>query len=414
MRLAGRLGALTERDFRLLFSSTTTSALGDGVATIALAFAVLHVSDSAVALGVVIAARQGAQAAVTLAAGVVADRLPRHVLLIGVAAVQGSAQAATAALVLSGHASIPLLVGLQAVYGLADGFVIPTSQGLIPATISPGRLQQANALLGLSRNTTGIIGPAVGGVLVALGSPGWALAADAVSFGVAALLLTRLQLPPRAEVVEPTSFFADLRAGWGEFRRQTWLWTTIVFFGIGNFAFSSYFVLGPVVAKRDLGGAPAWATLMTAFGVGSVLGGLVALRFRPRRPLLASCMAAWVIVLQPLGIAFGLPLPVLAAISATAGVGIAIHLALWFTVFQQQVPPESLSRVSSYDAFGSFVLGPLGLALAGPVAAHFGVRETLVGASVVMAVTELIVFAQPSVWAVRPGPPTASAEPAAA
>ena len=412
MRLAASLGALAERNFRLLFSSTTTSALGDGVATVALAFAVLHVSDSAVALGGVIAARQAAQAAVTLAAGVVADRLPRHVLLISVASVQGASQAATASLVLTGHAPIWALIALQVVYGAADGFVIPTSQGLIPATISPGRLQQANALLGLSRNTTGIVGPALGGILVAVGSPGSALLVDAASFAVAALLLARLRLPARAETVEPKSFFADLREGWGEFRRQTWLWTTIVFFGIGNFAFMSYFVLGPVVAKRELGGAPAWATLMTAFGVGSVLGGLFALRFRPRRPLLASCMAAWPLVLQPVGIALLLPLPALAAIAAFAGVGLAIHLALWFTVFQQQVPEEALSRVSSYDAFGSFVLGPLGAALAGPVAAAVGVRETLLGAAVVIAVTELIVFAQPSVWAVRPGGPAAEPLPA--
>ena len=404
MRFAGRLGALAERNFRLLFGSTTISALGDGVATVALAFAVLHVSDSAVALGVVIAARQGAQAAVTLAAGVVADRLPRHVLLVAVAVVQGAAQAATALLVLSGHASIPLLVGLQAVYGLADGFVIPTSQGLIPATISPGRLQQANALLGLSRHTVGIVGPALGGVLVALGSPGGALLVDAVSFGVAAVLLARLRLPARADVVEPTSFLADMRAGWGEFRRQTWLWTTIVFFGISNFAFSAYFVLGPVVAKRDLGGAPAWAALMTAFGVGSVAGGLVALHVRPTRPLLVSCLVAWPIVLQPIGIAFALPVPVLAAISATAGVGLAVHLTLWFTVFQEQVPPEALSRVSSYDAFGSFVLGPLGAAAAGPAAAHFGVRETLLGAAAVMVLSQLVIVVQPSVWAIRPGP----------
>jgi MFS family permease len=410
---AGRLGALAERNFRLLFSSTTTSALGDGVATVALAFAVLHVSDSAVALGGVIAARQAAQAAVTLAAGVVADRLPRHVLLISVAAVQGSAQAATGALVLAGHAPVWSLVCLQVVYGLADGFVIPTSQGLIPATISRGRLQQANALLGLSRNTTSVVGPAVGGVLVAVGSPGAALLVDAASFACAAALLARLRLPARAEVVEPKSFLADLREGWGEFRRQTWLWTTIVFFGIGNFAFSAYFVLGPVVAKRELGGAPAWAALMTAFGVGSVLGGIGALRFRPRRPLLASCVAAWPLVLQPVGIALVLPVPALAGIAAFAGIGLGVHLPLWFTVFQQQVPEESLSRVSSYDAFGSFVLGPLGAALAGPLAAAVGVRETLLGAAAVMAVTELIVFVQPSVWAIRP-PVAAAPEPALA
>src|SRR6266545_432804 len=244
MRLTASAGALAERNFRLLFTSSTISGLGDGISLIALVFAVLQVSDSAVALGLVLAARQVADAAIILAAGVWSDRFPRHVLLIAVAIVQGAVQAATGALVLTGAATVALLIGLQALYGLAEGFVLPASTGLTPATISPSRLQEANALLGLSRNGTRIIGPAIGGALVAVGSPGLALLADAVSFAVAAVLLWRLQLPARAEVVEAKPFFADLREGWGEFKRQTWIWTTIVFFGIGNFAFSSYFVLG--------------------------------------------------------------------------------------------------------------------------------------------------------------------------
>jgi MFS family permease len=401
MRLTASAGALAEPNFRLLFTSSTISGLGDGVSIVALVFAVLEVSDSAVALGLVLAARQVADAAIVLAAGVWADRLPRHLVLIAVAVVQGAAQAATGTLVLTGTATIPMLVVLQALYGLAEGFYLPASTGLIPATISAPRLQEANALLGLSRNGTRIVGPAIGGALVALGSPGLALLTDAASFAAAALLLWPLRLPPRAEVVEARSFFAELRQGWGEFRRQTWIWTTIVFFGIGNFAFASYFVLGPIIAKRELGGAPAWAALTTAFSVGALLGSLVAIRIRPHKPLAASCMAAWVFLLQPLGMGLSLPLWALVVFSAIAGAGLSVHLALWFTVFQQNVPEEAMSRVSSYDSFGSFVLLPLGAALAGPVAAVVGVRETLLGAAAVIAITEAIVFAQPSVHEIR-------------
>jgi MFS family permease len=303
--------------------------------------------------------------------------------------------------VLTGSATIGMIVVLQAIYGLAEGFYLPASTGLIPATVSPGRLQEANALLGLSRSGTRIVGPAIGGALVALGSPGSALIADAVSFAAAALLLVPLRLPARAEVAAAKSFFAELRQGWGEFRRQTWIWTTIVFFGIGNFAFASYWVLGPVISKRDLGGAPAWAALTAAFSVGALVGGVFAMRIRPKKPLAASCMAAWVFLLQPLGMGLGLPLPVLIAFSVAAGCGLAIHIALWSTVFQQNVPPESISRVSSYDSFGSFVLLPLGAALAGPVAAVVGVQQTLIGATIVIAITQVIVFAQPSVHAIR-------------
>jgi len=416
VRLRAAVGALAERNFRLLFASSTISGLGDGISVVALVFAVLQVSDSAIALGLVLAARQVADAAIVLAAGVWADRLPRHLVLIAVAVVQGVVQAITGALVLTGSATIAMLVGLQAVYGLAEGFYLPASTGLIPATISPPRLQQANALLGLSRNATRIVGPAIGGAIVAAGSPGSALLIDAASFALGALLLVPLRLPRRDEVVESKSFFRELRQGWNEFRRQTWIWTTIVFFGIGNFAFASYWVLGPIIAKRDLGGAPAWAALTAAFSVGALVGGLLAMRIRPRKPLAASCMAAWVFLLQPLGMGLGLPLWILIVFSVAAGCGLAIHITLWFTVFQQNVPEESLSRVSSYDSFGSFVLLPLGAALAGPVAAVIGVQQTLLAAAFVIAVTQAIVFAQPSVHAIRrrdEPEPTGLAEPAA-
>ena len=401
MRLRAAVGALAERNFRLLFASSTISGLGDGISVVALVFAVLQVSDSAIALGLVLAARQVADAAIVLAAGVWADRLPRHLVLIAVAVVQGVVQAITGTLVLTGSATIAMLVGLQAVYGLAEGFYLPASTGLIPATISSGRLQQANALLGLSRNATRIVGPAIGGAIVAAGSPGSALLIDAASFALGALLLVPLRLPRRDDVVESKSFFRELRQGWNEFRRQTWIWTTIVFFGIGNFAFASYWVLGPIVAKDDLGGAPAWAALTAAFSVGALVGGILAMRVRPKKPLAASCMAAWVFLLQPLGMGLGLPLWILIVFSVAAGCGLAIHITLWFTVFQQNVPEESLSRVSSYDSFGSFVLLPLGAALAGPVAAVIGLQQTLLAAAFVIAVTQAIVFAQPSVHAVR-------------
>ena len=191
MRLRRAVGALAERNFRLLFASSTISGLGDGISVVALVFAVLQVSDSAIALGLVLAARQIADAAIVLAAGVWADRLPRHLVLIAVAIVQGVVQAITGTLVLTDSATIPMLIGLQAVYGLAEGFYLPASTGLIPATISPGRLQQANALLGLARNATRIVGPAIGGVIVAAGSPGSALLIDAASFALGALSWSR-------------------------------------------------------------------------------------------------------------------------------------------------------------------------------------------------------------------------------
>ena len=380
MKLRGRLGALAERNFRLLFSSTTISSFGDGVSSVALAFAILKIHNSPVAVGVVFAARQAAATVVTLAAGVVADRLPRHLVLVAVAATQGATQALAGALVLTGRASIPALAGLAVLYGAADGFVLPTSQGLIPTIVSASRLQQANALLGLTRSVLGMLGPTIGGVLTALGSPGAALEVDAATFVIAALLLVRVVIPLRADTVVPERFFAEMRSGWAEFRRQTWISHTFVFFLLGNFFGSSFAVLGPYLVKQHYGGALSWGFIGGAEGVGAIVGGLLALRLKPRRIVLASCLWSIVYGLPTLALGLLLPLPLIVVVAFASGLGLALHLTLWFTAFQQQVPEEALSRVSSYDAIGSFTLIPLGMAAAGLVAGAIGARPTLLGA----------------------------------
>jgi MFS family permease len=404
MRVGARLGPLAERNFSLLFLSATVSRLGDGIATVALAFAVLETSGSATDLGIVLAARQVAEAALVLAGGVVADRLPRHRVLTGAAMLQGGAQAGTATLVLGGDASLPALVALQLLYGAGDGFVLPATTGLVPETLPGERLQQGNALLGLTTNTAQVLGPALGGVLVVASSPGTALAVDAASFVVAGSLLAGLRPLARAEAPERGTFFGDLRGGWDEFRSRTWLWGTVLLFGTGNLAFAAYWVLGPFVSQRELGGASAWATLVTAFGAGSVVGGLVALRIRPSRPLLASVLATVPVLFQFAALAVPLPLPLLAAAAALGGAGIAVHLALWFTVLQQQIPPEAVARVSSYDALGSFVLLPLGSAIAGPLADAIGIRETLLLVAAIDAACIAAILAMPSVRAIRRPP----------
>lgn len=412
--MRGRLGALVERNFRLVFTSTTISALGDGVAAIALVFAVLEIAhDSATSVGIVLACRQAAAAVVTLAAGVLGDRLPRHIILVSVASVQAVVQAAVAGLLLGGGATVPLLAGLATVYGLADGFELPASQGLIPAVISRARLQQANALLGLSRSILGFGAPALGGLLVAAGSPGAAILIDSMSFAIAALLLLRVRIAPRGDVVQPEPFFKELGRGWNEFRQQTWIWTTIVFFGISNCANMSFFVLGPLIFKAHYGGATAWGLLLSTFSVGTIAGGLIALRWRPSRILFVSCAASAPMPFVYILVALHAPLAPIYAIEFLGGVGLAVHLALWFTTFQQEVPERARSRVSSYDSLGSFVLVPLGTAIAGPVAAAVGVRATLIGAAITMMTCKAIVLAQPSVWAIRREVPP-ELEPAAA
>jgi MFS family permease len=406
---AGRLAPLAERPYRLFFSAATISTLGDSVAGIALAFAVLDLTGTPkpLYLAAVFAGRQLANGALVLYGGVLSDRLPRNRILVGAAIGQGAAQAATAAVVLTDSATIGLLIVLQVVYGAADAFVIPAETGLVPQTVSDERLQEANALRGMMRNLIFVIGPAIGGVIVVAASPGIALAIDAASFAGAALLLSRIRIPRRPAPAEHPHFLRELREGWREFTSRTWLWSTVVIFGLGNFFFMFWPVLGPTVAKEHLGGAGAWAKILVANGIGAVVGGAVALRYRPRLPLVACILWPMLVCVQLVTLALHAPTWAIASASFFAGLGIAIHLALWFTIFQREVPEHAQSRVSSYDSLGSFVLTPLGFVGAGLIAAGIGVSNAAwlaAGAILVLTSTMLLI---PSVWRVgRVGRPS--------
>jgi len=360
----------------------------------------------------VLGVRQAVMAAVLVFGAVLSDRVPRQLVLVGASTVQGVAQALTAGLVLTGGASIGLLVAFQALYGIGSGFVFPAEIGLVPQTVSNDRLQQANALQGMSRNIVGVVGPAAGGALVALGSPGIALGLDAVSFAVCAVLLARIAVQPRDDDAERESYFAELRAGWKEFTSHTWLWSTVFIFGISNmFWVGSWAVLGPEIADLDLGGAGPWALILSANGVGAILGSLVAIRYRPSRPLLVSCLTPLPMVLQLVALALLWPVWAMSVVAVLAGIGLSVHLTLWFTVFQREIPERSQSRVSSYDALGSFVLVPLGAAIAGPIASVIGVEETLIATGAIELVCLAVIIAQPSIWAITQ---LSSAEPVAA
>lgn len=409
MHLQGRLGPLAEREYKRFFFASTISSFGDRVGLLALTFAVLGLTGSGTDLGLVLAARQVMEAATLLAGGVWSDRLPRQWILVGAATIQAISQASVATLLLGGWASIPALIALQAFYGIGGGLVGPATVGLVPQTVGPQRLQQANALLSLSRNTMGIVGPAVGGIVIVAASPSLALAVDAATFVAAGLLLTTLRIPRRARVDAQAPFLHELRLGWREFASRTWLWSTVTLFGVSNFVFAAWVVLGPLIALKHLGGAGAWAIVGASSGAGAVFGGLLALRLRPRRPLFVSVVLAGATVLELAALALHADTAVLSAVALIAGAAIAIHLTLWLTVFQQHIPPGAQSRVSSYDELGSFVLIPLGLALAGPASDLVGMSPTLWGAAGISAVCIATMAAIPSVRAIRSRGP---AEPA--
>jgi len=403
-------GLLRKGPFRLLLAGRAISSLGDRLAPVALAFAVLELTGSVTDLGLVIAAQTIPLIALVLFGGVWADRLPRRLVMLASDAVRALAQAISAVLLLTGSARIWELILLQALYGAAEAFFGPASSTVVAETVSVGELQPANAMLGLADNAASIAGPAFAGVIVATTGPGWGLAADAATFLISGgfLLALRLEGP---EPERRRSTLVELREGWRAFSSRTWLWATVVFFTLYMaLVYAPFQVLGPAVARSHLGGAGAWAAISAALGAGAVAGGLAGLRWRPRLPLRVSFlvfMASGPALLALLGA--DVPLVAIVGVALLDGSAGSLFNAWWFTAQQTEVPAAELSRVSSWDYLGSLALYPVGLAVAGPVAAAVGVSGTLYGAA---ALGVLLSFAALLVPAVRNFSPRS--EPAAA
>jgi MFS family permease len=402
VRLPDTFGALRERDFRLLFLGQAISWLGTGMVPLALAFAVLDVTHSVSDLGFVSAARALPLVVFLLAGGVFADRLPRRAVMIGADLVRLASQGLLAGLLVAGVARLWEIVALVTVLGAATAFFNPAITGLSAQTVSEERLQEANALRSASASLGTVLGPSVAGVLVATVGPGYALAVDATTYGASAWFLARLRLPPDERLPTQTMLH-DLAEGWREFKSRAWLlWSNVHALLANALVLAPYAVLGPAVAKRFLGGPGAWAIISASFGVGSVLGGGVALRYKPRRPLFVGL--ALTIVDTPLLALLALHAHVVAIAAAAfaAGVSLIFLNTLWETTIQEQVPARLVSRITAYDLLASTIAYPLGLALAGVLAAHvLGVSGMLwLGAATAAGLT-VFIFCVPSVRALE-------------
>ncbi|MBS1878723.1 MAG: MFS transporter [Actinobacteria bacterium] len=396
---------LREPGFRRLFVGRTASLIGDGLAPVALAFAVLDLTGSATDLGLVLAAHSLVMTALVLVGGVYADRLSPRLAMLGADLVRVVSTGLIAVLLLTGAAAIWQLVVLYAVAGAATAFFNPASDSLVPQLVPASRLRDGYALLNFSRSAGRFAGPALAGVVLAIGSPGDALAIDAATFAISAACLLRVHAPRPPRPAVATSFLTDLRGGWSEFASRTWLWSIVVAAAVSNaVCFPAFQVLGPTVAKAELGGSSAWALIAASMGLGAVLGALLSLLVRPRRPLLAG---------EGFLVALALPIALLALPAATAAIalgalvsGIAGTFAsvLWESTWVQHVPAAARSRVSAYDWFGSLALEPLGLALVGPLAAGIGTSTTLWLCAVVVLGCQVATLSIPSVRRLRAGP----------
>jgi MFS family permease len=391
-------GVPAQRAFRLLYAAQSISSLGDRLVPVALAFAVLNLTGSVTSLGLVLAAQTVPLVAFVLVGGVWADRLSRRRVMVTSDLVRATAQAASAALLLTGSARLWELVVLQAVYGTARAFFDPAALAVVPQTVDADELQRANSLIALSQNIAAVAGPAVAGVIVAAARPGWGLAFDALTFlGSAACVraMPVIVATPRT----PATMLQELRGGWQAFRARRWLWITVLCFTLyTGVCWAPWQVLGPQVARLFLGGPGAWAGIVVALGVGSIAGGLVALRARPRHPLrLAFAVFVLVTPLLFALVAAHAPLPVILAVALVDGASGTMFNTFWFTAVQSDVPADELARVFSWDYLGSVAVLPAGQALSGPVGALLGLSATLYAAAGVSLVLFALALAAPSV-----------------
>ncbi|RHW27645.1 MFS transporter [Nocardioides immobilis] len=392
------LAPLRDRRFRWYFGSRAVDMVGDFMGGIALAFAVLEVSDSPSALGAVLAAHSIPMVAFLLIGGVLADRFGRTLIIQLSNVTAGVTQLAIAALILSGHAEIWQLVVLTAVNGVAAAANQPALAGLLPQLAPKDSLQQANVLNGLLRNIALVFAPALGGALVVTVGAGWAIAINGVTYLVAAALLVPIKLPPPPARADRTGVLKDLRIGWAFFRGTTWLWVIVLAFGVLN-ALSSggNGTLGPAYAKASAIGVGGWALIVSAGACGLVLTSLVLLHVPLRRPLLWGMLGCSLhgAPMIALGTTDQLWIVVVAAFAG--GAGIEIFGLGWDLAMQEHVPADMLSRVYSYDMLGSFIAIPAGQLAFGPLGAAFGLQHMILAAGVAYFVIALATLASRSV-----------------
>lgn len=407
------MSVLTHVPFRYLLAGRTVTALGNAIAPVALAFAVLDLTGSAGDLGLVVGAQMSAKVLFLLFGGAFADRMPKHLLMVGSGLAAAVTQGAVAALVLTGTATVPLLIVLSAVNGMVAALALPASSAILPQLVPPELRQRANGLSRMVFNGAYIVGAPTGGILVAAAGPGWGIAIDALSFLLSAVCFAAVGV-----VATPRSgkagILTDLRAGWTEFRSRTWLWVVVAAFALMNACLSGGFnVLGPLIADDSVG-REGWGFVLAAQTVGMVLGAVVAMRIRARRILFVGvlCTAFQVLPLLTLGVAPRLGL--LLAAAFLAGFTIEQFIVAWETSMQEHIPADKLARVYSYDMVGSFVAIPVGQVAAGPIAEAVGVRPTLIGAAGLVGLAVLGMLASRDVRHLRhklPDGEKAAAEP---
>ncbi|MFI8364396.1 MFS transporter [Streptomyces sp. NPDC085612] len=389
-----RRPAWAGRNYTLLTGAAVVTNLGSHGALIASAFAVLEAGGSGGDVGLVAAARTVPLVLFLLIGGAVADRIPRHHVMVAANALNCVSQAVFAALVLAGDPQLWQMMLLTALCGTGTAFFNPAAEGMLLSTVSGEHANRAFALFRMAMNGAGIGGAALGGAMIAAMGPGWVLAVDAAAFAVAGALRAFLDVRAVPDRAPGGGLLADLREGWVEFRTRPWLWSIVLQFSVVVAVVgAAEAVYGPLVARDRLGGPAPWGLALAFFGVGTIAGAVLMMVWKPRRLLLIGTLCVFPLALPSAGLAVPLPVWGLCAVMFVSGAAIEVFGVNWMTTMHQEIPEEKFSRVSAYDWFGSVSMLPLATALAGPVESAVGRTEALWGcASLVVLVTALVLL----------------------
>ena len=399
--LVRRFPVLASRDFRLLFAERLLAPAAFGFSLVGVSFAVLQETGSTAELSYVLAAQIAPALIFTLIGGVVADRLRPQRVIAAANLMIALGEGAFGILVLAGHPVLWQMILLEAVTGTGMAIFYPASQALLPRVISADLLQQASALSRMAMNAGQMGGAVAAGLCVAAVGPGWALAVCGIGMIATVPPLLRITVAA-ARRAHHSGMLTDLRDGWSEFRSHTWLWAIVAQFGVILMAwYGSFQVLGPVVAKADLGGPAAWGAIAASESVGLIVGGLVSLRFTPRRPMLFVAGIGGAVAVSPLSLAMLWPLPAVCTASFGLGITMEMMMVQWTVALARLIPPERLARVSSYDVLGSVMAMPAGALVAGPLAAVIGVSVTQYGAAALIVAATALALIPRDVRALR-------------
>ncbi|MGW3290552.1 MFS transporter [Streptomyces sp. NPDC001002] len=404
-------------DFALFFVARAVARLGDTMLPVALAAGLLQHGYGVGAVGLAMASTVAAFAGLVVFGGVIADRFDTRKLMIGADLVRLGTQALAAVLFYSGHVVLWQVCAIGFANGVAGAVFQPGVASTVPRLASD--IQGANGAIRIAESAAQLGGPAAAGLLVGFASPGGVFAAHAATYAVSALCLLLLRLPPLAPDSGPTghggsAFRADLVEGWREFRSRTWLWGVIAIWCVYMIAVWGPSV--PLVATEVVQqhGPRAYGLVNSALGAGTVVGGLLALRLRPRRMLRAGAVSLFLFAGFPASVGAGLGVPAMAAGAAVAGAGMSFWGVMWATSVQTQVPPDVLNRIHAYDVAGSLAMMPVGQALAGPAASALGADQVLLVAGAVSLAVPVALLVVPAIRdLVRADGPTAGSGPLA-